>query len=1233
MVIKLGITYNPCSDLFLSGSNQTAILLTELFLSRGYEVCLVSTKVHDTLWWNTYPKFQSVDLVYIGDISGLDYLIDIDGLVHSDLRKNVASSSVVFLRSFLQFAELDASVYPELPYQPRSFDGVAEIWCWDILNPPETLDSIQTIFPCPIRRVPFIWSPSVCEHYSGGYNTYNKHLETWTVHIAEKLTNYSSPVMPLVAVREFVLGQHFKTKVICHNVDKIKENKFFVENILNNIEVEKLAVEFAPKVPFYKWLENDILFSHSRFIPLRVGLLNAIWLGIPLVHNSPVVRDIHPELEHLFYFGNEVKPMITAFKQFMNDPDRFYKALPKIRASILDKFSVAKNINGWRKICETVFIQTDGLPIIEKKLEKIVVAFCDMWPGFNCNRNFIMNALREEAKSTEFEGIEYSKAVEPNIVIFGPYSKNWTEIPDRIPKVYFSAENWPEPNDPRINLYLTSSRIENDIRMRIPTWMTFIDWFSGATVLPERCEDNPILLPVHFAMTPHPIRFKDRKEFCGFVVSNPICQMRNETFQIVDTYKRVNSGGALYNNIGGQLSLKYAGGGCGDISKHHFFTDHKITISFENSQASGYITEKVLHAKMAGCLPIYWGDLDTDTDFVPNSFINVSNIQSPDKVLEVIKMIETNEEFCSAVASTPILNEEKRQRALNIMSKMSQKLIALCNYNRINDTKFQAFQKIVVVNLDSRKDRWQSFLNSDKWLSKNATRVSAVDGRNLKMTSYIYNIFKHNDHNWKKSVMGCALSHIEIWKMLVNDSEAQAYLILEDDVRFEKNWTDTWQKMEQEIPPDADIFYLGGVLPPNKSALPICLDSINQYWAKVKPNSFFCRDGVELPIFHFCTYSYILTKKGAKKLLDFLDYSDKKCFTSIDHFLQNPVIPLQRYVAYPLLTHCFQEEDEKYCSADFNNFNRIDTFDSDIWNNTECFSKDEITTYASENITIKSESELVLHYVNRIDLIEKEWLEELFTCKFNLKEIKPFEPVPPHNSWFIVQRPHVNFFKEYFTQLDRDCVPFKVIHLSDEFGADDISFYNLGMCKAVMRNYLRPDIPNRKNILTIPLGYHYKSIVEKSFTDRKLVWSFHGTNWFNRDEQLKHLEGLIPHNCHLIPDWKHSTMSKEEHYLTMLSNSKFCPILRGNNVETFRLYEALECGVIPLYVRQTGDDLYWKWIQENLGLFEVDNWNKAVAFINIYIQNGEAAEKNRRTILEKWCLWKNRISEVIKHIL
>jgi hypothetical protein len=348
-------------------------------------------------------------------------------------------------------------------------------------------------------------------------------------------------------------------------------------------------------------------------------------------------------------------------------------------------------------------------------------------------------------------------------LIFGPYSTEWRDIPSSIPKIYFSGENWHVPDDSTINLFITSSTLEDDKHIRIPTWMTFIDWFSGSKELPTNHEDNPIRIPLHFAMTSHPIPFDKRDDFCAFVVSNSICKFRNETFHAVNNYKHVNSGGHLYNNIGGPLELKYPGGGCGDISKHHFFAKHRFTISFENSQSSGYITEKVLHAKMAGCIPLYWGDKDTDNDFVKGSIVNLSQLSEPDKVVTVLKKLEEHPELCSTIASTPILDKEKKEKAEEYISRMSKRIIELLPINlntgltnnvsiEIKNKLPERIDKIYAVNLDTRPDRWQNLIINETNIMNFVERISAVNGKTLKINSFIYELFKNNDFNWKKSL-------------------------------------------------------------------------------------------------------------------------------------------------------------------------------------------------------------------------------------------------------------------------------------------------------------------------------------------------------------------------------------------------------------------------------------------------------------------------------------------------
>jgi len=1286
-MLRIGITYNPSLDLFYSGANQTSIILFELFKNFDYKVILVDSKNTGT---KKVPAIDFADLTQLYLTTDLDYLIDIDGFIDPSVRKAVAKKSIVFMRTFLQFNEMDNSVYPDSPYKPRSFDGVSEIWCWDILNPKETLDSIQTLFPCPIRTVPFIWSQTIVSAYTSHTLKYDS-AKPFEVHIAEKNSNNSSSsIIPLVAVRELHNNnKSFNAVYKCHNMDRIIENKFLKENVLNNIEISKLPIKFVPKDHFYEWLssENIIMLSHSRFTPFRIGLLNALWLGIPVIHNSTILKEVHPMFSTMFYFGNSISGMSDCFSRFCSGGIAdFISSVDSIRSSILEKWSIAKNLKGWEQICSSLSLSSPSvasfslspLPVASLSLSSptiasvvpvtptsnknsIIIAFSDMWPGFNYNNNFIIDSLRYETKSLSLDiiGINYTADSNPNLLIFGPYSHTWTTVPDTIPKVYFSAENWTKPNDSRIALYITSARNEDDTHIRIPTWMMYIDWYSNKTTLPENCEDNPIRLPIHFAITPHPIIFKNRTEFCGFVVSNPICSLRNETFKAVNDYKKVNSGGVLYNNIGGQLSLKYPGGGCGDISKYQFFSKQQFSISFENSQGPGYITEKVLHAKMAGCVPLYWGDKDTNTDFVNGSIVNLSMFDNPEQILEVIKKLELNPDLCAKIASTPILNQEKKTNALAQISKMSQKLLAIVNINQKPATHLKNIDKVFIINLDTRKDRWKTLCKEEPFITSIAERVSAVNGRTLKLTPYIYSLFRNNNFNWKKSVIGCNLSHINIWTKILSQKSGNLFLILEDDVRFIPSQLSTWDKYAETIPSDAELVYIGGVLPPNRPGLNSVIEPINDFWGKIKPNQLFT-GGPLLPLFHFCTYSYIISRRAVEKLIEHLINSENKMPNVIDHFLGFHSLNLKTYVANPLITKCFQDDDPIYQNALFNNTGTIAQFDSDIRNNTECFSEEDIKVamqtkevikvamQTKEVIKVAMQTKEVIDIIQPADktlnivtlyhitdmempIYEHNWITDIFS-EYTLKKVDNLHNFIEDDVWFIVQRPYLDILNTYFNNLPKN-ITFKALHLSDEFDKDTIDFYNLPNCKGIIRNYLRPDTPEVPHIITVPLGYHYKGINNSAFLDRKLVWSFHGNCWFDRKSKLEQLYSFVPHNCHTVNEWNASNMSKQNQYLSVLADSKFCPILKGNNIETFRLYEALEVGTIPIYVRHEGDELFWNKISSKLGLLELENWTRATEMIQNFLNNPDEGEKYQIKLCEAWIKWKSEIKSACQTLL
>ena len=102
-----------------------------------------------------------------------------------------------------------------------------------------------------------------------------------------------------------------------------------------------------------------------------------------------------------------------------------------------------------------------------------------------------------------------------------------------------------------------------------------------------------------------------RPRFCGFVVSNPLCRTRNEFFRRLSKYKRVDSGGKLFNNVGGRVADKQA-----------FLAECRFNIAFENESHPGYTSEKVAEPMLVNTIPIYWGDPLVGNDFDTRSFLS-----------------------------------------------------------------------------------------------------------------------------------------------------------------------------------------------------------------------------------------------------------------------------------------------------------------------------------------------------------------------------------------------------------------------------------------------------------------------------------------------------------------------------------------------------------------------------------------------------------------------------------
>ncbi len=209
-----------------------------------------------------------------------------------------------------------------------------------------------------------------------------------------------------------------------------------------------------------------------------------------------------------------------------------------------------------------------------------------------------------------------------------------------------------------------------------------------------------------------------------------------------------------------------------------------------------------------------------------------------------------------------------------------------------------------------------------------------------------------------------------------------------------------------------------------------------------------------------------------------------------------------------------------------------------------------------------------------------------------------------------------------------------VLHISDEFTDVPIHFYTYKCCKKVIRMYPRASVPCPEKVMTIPLGSYRCPVDKVDLTaHRPLIWSFVGTGWMQRERLLEPLKILEPHKAVFYPKWMDSQQMKAEEYSELCKQSLFMACPGGQNPETFRFWEALEFGCIPLYVRCNKDDAFFRFVSNKLPLVSFGSWDQACGFVKSLLENKDALVQYRTTMLEKWASWKAELRLEIQKII
>jgi len=264
---------------------------------------------------------------------------------------------------------------------------------------------------------------------------------------------------------------------------------------------------------------------------------------------------------------------------------------------------------------------------------------------------------------------------------------------------------------------------------------------------------------------------------------------------------------------------------------------------------------------------------------------------------------------------------------------------------------------------------------------------------------------------------------------------------------------------------------------------------------------------------------------------------------------------------------------------------------------------------------------------------EYDWLSELLEeVETELIVTNTFDNLPPLENCVVVSNHAVNY-RAYLDALRENCKHYGVILLSDENLREPLEYLHDPNCVFVARNYFHPFYHGHPKVSLFGLGYkkgfNAHEVKNKDFQSREYDWCFAGSiHGKERQEALEALKSFSSnHRIHTCSGFDAEDGLGTKEYREMLSNSKYalCPAGQ-DSMDSFRIYEALEAGAIPVTLKHTEhmrvEPSYWHAVffgQQELPFVMGNSWEEVVEKLNA----GESLPTAEQCG-EFWTHWKKK---------
>lgn len=265
-------------------------------------------------------------------------------------------------------------------------------------------------------------------------------------------------------------------------------------------------------------------------------------------------------------------------------------------------------------------------------------------------------------------------------------------------------------------------------------------------------------------------------------------------------------------------------------------------------------------------------------------------------------------------------------------------------------------------------------------------------------------------------------------------------------------------------------------------------------------------------------------------------------------------------------------------------------------------------------------------------LFELDWLKLMFSStEHTLNVCYSISDVNTDSNTVLICN-HAVPYRYVLDNLRRNSKKYVIVLLSDENLIEPCEWLHDPSCLGLLRNYINPMQLRNPKVKIFGLGYKrdFSKICKDTNDDKTYTWCFAGTTHGERSQMLDTFKNFGVSLVHTCSGFGASDALEVEKYAQMLKLSIFalCPPGQDSN-DSFRLYEALEAGCIPVTLRKSNQfDIYpsyWHGVfigAENIPFIIAESWDEALQKVKNLSSKEIKDIKNECEVF--WREWKNK---------